>query len=145
MKRYTLGYIFTADLKKVLLVHKLAPEWQLGKLNAVGGKIEEGEESIDCIVREVEEETTLKTNKKAWRYLGEMHGEPWRMEIFTYVYQKSLYDAKKAGKEEIQWFDINNLPENIIPNLRWQIPLALEKIQYNALKSFSMEYDETIG
>ena len=43
MKKYTLGFIFTPALDKVLLVHKISPEWQAGKINGVGGKIEEGE------------------------------------------------------------------------------------------------------
>ncbi len=144
MKKYTLGYIFKPDLKKVLLVHKLDPEWQNGKINGVGGKVEEGESALNCIVREIKEETNLSTDKEKWIHLGNIHGEGWYMDLFVYLYRGNINDAQKTGKEKIEWFDPENLPKNVIPNLRWQIPLALEKIQYNALKSFSMEYEEVI-
>ncbi|MBI3630915.1 MAG: NUDIX domain-containing protein [Candidatus Sungbacteria bacterium] len=63
MKNYTLGFIFTPSLGRVLLVHKLNPEWQAGKINGGGGKMEAGENPLTCIVREVREETGLITNE----------------------------------------------------------------------------------
>ncbi len=145
MKRYTLGYIFSSDLKKVLLVYKLAPKWQKGKINGIGGKNKDNENDLTCIVREIQEETSLKTASKDWIYLGKMHGENWTMALFTLIYKGELTDAKKSAKEEIAWFPVKKLPKNVIPNLHWQIPLAIEKLKFNALKSFDMEYDETIG
>lgn len=145
MKKYTLGYIFTPDLQKVLLVHKIDPEWQRGKLNGIGGKNKENETDMNCIIREVEEETSLKTQKKDWIFLGKMHGTNWTMSLFTIVFESKPELAKQAGKEKIEWFSVSELPSNIIPNLKWQIPLAIEKILYNALIKFDMEYEEVIG
>lgn len=61
MQSYTVGLIFNPQLTRVLLMHKNRPDWQKGMMNGVGGRIEEGEESIACIVREVCEETGLTT------------------------------------------------------------------------------------
>jgi 8-oxo-dGTP diphosphatase len=41
--QYVLGFLFDPSQKDVVLIKKLKPEWQKGKLNGVGGKIEEGE------------------------------------------------------------------------------------------------------
>lgn len=44
MQEYVLGFAFTPkDLKgnqKVVLIEKLKPEWQKGKFNGIGGKLE---------------------------------------------------------------------------------------------------------
>jgi len=72
MKKYSMVFIFTKDLSKVLLIHKTRPEWQKGKLNGLGGKIEENESPVDCVLREVKEESTLGINQDDLRYFGEM-------------------------------------------------------------------------
>jgi 8-oxo-dGTP diphosphatase len=129
MKQYTVSFIFTPDLAEVLLVHKLAPEWQVGMLNGVGGKIEPDETALDCIVREVKEETDLTTLHDKWIHFCTMSGTEWHLEVFTYVYDGLPEDAITAGKEQIEWFDVNHLPENVIYNLRWLIPLSIEMIR----------------
>ena len=45
------------DNKSVLLVLKNSPQWQKGKLNLPGGKIEEGESENQAARRELKEET----------------------------------------------------------------------------------------
>jgi 8-oxo-dGTP diphosphatase len=129
MKLYTVSFIFTPDFSQVLLVHKLAPEWQIGKLNGVGGKIEEGETPLACIVREVKEETNLDTDSSSWIHVGAMSGTSWHLELFTYIYEGSTRDAITAGKEKIEWFSVDDLPDSVIFNLKWLIPLCIELIR----------------
>ena len=64
MKGYTVGFIFDPTYTNVLLMHKNRPEWQKGRINGVGGRIESDESSATCVVREVLEETNLKTKEK---------------------------------------------------------------------------------
>ena len=52
MEKFTLGFVFNADLAKVLLVHKQRPDWQSGRINGIGGKIVGDESALNCIVRE---------------------------------------------------------------------------------------------
>ena len=40
MQKYSLGFVFDLPVEKVLLIEKQRPEWQKGKLNGIGGKIE---------------------------------------------------------------------------------------------------------
>lgn len=83
MKRYTLIFLFTKDMKKVLLIrgnNKLF----VGKLNGFGGKIEDGETIIDGAIRETIEETNIKIEKLK--------------HILTVTYPENL-DENKAGSE----------------------------------------------
>lgn len=140
MKKYTLAFIFNNVMDRVLLVHKLSPEWQAGKLNGVGGKIEEGEDNLTCIVREVREETGLVTQSDEWIYLGEMASNNWQMYVFTLVYKGNSSDARSADKEEVEWFDMKALPPNAINNLTWLIPLAIDRIKNQEIGDFLVRY-----
>ena len=43
MMNYCAGFLFDPEKELVVLIEKQKPAWQKGKLNAVGGKIEQGE------------------------------------------------------------------------------------------------------
>ena len=144
MKEYTLGFIFTPAFDRVLLIHKTHPEWQAGKINGIGGKIEEGEDPFACIVREVREEAGLETSADQWIRLGEMGSDAWRMDVFTLVYSGGMGDARSADKERVEWFDVRALPPNIISNLSWLVPLALDRIKHRAFHDFLVRYDEQV-
>ncbi|MDO9629097.1 MAG: 8-oxo-dGTP diphosphatase [Acholeplasmataceae bacterium] len=57
MYNYTLGFIKRKD--EILLVNREKKPWK-GSWNGVGGKINNHEEILVCIIREVEEETGIK-------------------------------------------------------------------------------------
>tara|TARA_Y100000310_G_C20333253_1_gene646252 strand:+ start:181 stop:612 length:432 start_codon:yes stop_codon:yes gene_type:complete len=140
-KKYSLGFIFTPSLDRVLLVHKLRPEWQEGKVNGIGGKREEGEDSADCMVRETTEESGLITQKEDWVLLGEIQQPAGNVDVYALMYKGDLKDAKSAGDEKIEWFGVSQLPENIMSNLIWLVPFAIDKLKDKVgLNTFSVEY-----
>ncbi|MBI4138450.1 MAG: NUDIX domain-containing protein [Candidatus Wildermuthbacteria bacterium] len=140
MQKYTLGFIFTQDLSRVLLVEKNRPEWQKGKLNAVGGKIETGEASIACVVREIFEETGLKTTETDWIFFGELRGKTWQVDAYVLLHQGDPKDAVTKTDEKIQWFSVKDIPEHALDNIPWLIHLALDKIRHNEFKNFFIQY-----
>lgn len=71
-RRYSAVAVFSDDLERVVLIHKLKPAWQAGKANFPGGKVESKDEPYGgvgpdayniayrrCAVRELTEETGL--------------------------------------------------------------------------------------
>lgn len=141
MQKYTLGFIFDSSREQVLLMHKLKPEWQAGKINGVGGKMEEGEEKITCIVREVREETGLETERDSWIYVGEIGSDAWQTHVFALVYQGNSSDVRSMEKERVEWFAVDALPANIISNLTWLVPLAIDRIKSNEFSCISVRYN----
>lgn len=110
---------------KVLLIEKKRPDWQAGKLNGVGGHIEKGESPLDAMMREFEEETGMKTNSKDWKETVILSGNGYRVHFFLSV--GDLTDCKTMTDEEVVFIDIFSLPlKNVIPNLKWLIPLSLD-------------------
>lgn len=140
MKKYTVGFVFNRNLKKVLLVHKLAPEWQVGYINGVGGKVEKDEEKFDCVVREVKEETGIESRKTDWQFVGTISGGNAVVDIFGMIYQGKTFKKFRYEKEDIEWFPVNRLPANVIPNLKWMIPLTVEKLIEGKIIEFKTNY-----
>lgn len=59
--RYCVGLAFNAGMTYVALVKKTHPEWQAGKWNGVGGKLEPGESPLEAMRREFSEGCSIQT------------------------------------------------------------------------------------
>lgn len=125
--RATLGFVFSQDFEQVLLVRKRHPEWQAGRINGLGGKCLAKESGPECIAREVKEESGLRIAPPDWRMVTEIVWELWRVEVFSAVYLGELKDAQTLTDEEVEWFVVKELPTQVMSNLRWLIPLALDQ------------------
>lgn len=53
--KYVCGFLVYGH--SVALMRKNRPQWQVGKLNGIGGKIEDGETAAEAMRREFQEET----------------------------------------------------------------------------------------
>lgn len=125
MTNYVCGFAF--NLKhEVALVTKAKPEWQKGKLNGVGGKIETTDKSFaHAMAREFKEETQVETLPEKWQHFVTLKGADWRV----YFFFMQLWDCPQLvglPEEPASWHHVYNLPENVHHNLRWLIPLALD-------------------
>ncbi len=140
MTYYTVSFLFDTSRKHVLLIHKIKPSWQNGKINGIGGKIETGETPKEGIKREMFEETGLTIPLKNWIEIGELKAKDAMVNIFTTVFEGNKNEAQSMTQEKVAWFDVNKLPTTVIPNLTWQIPLCLERLRYGEIEHFSLTY-----
>ena len=126
----TLGFVFSPDLKSVLLILKHKPEAHKGRFNALGGKLEIGESVLHCLTREIEEEAGLITKKHRWIKIGRMSWIDWVVEIFVYQLAPREFSSLKLDldQDEVKWFPVNELPSNVITNLPWLIPMCLDRL-----------------
>ena len=124
MFQYVLALLFTADRREVVLVEKTRPAWQQGRVNALGGKLQAGERAEDAARREVREEAGVDV--ATW--------EPvlvWRDAQYTMHVVRACDDAalraRTAEDQRVFRAPVNELPPNVIDNLRWLVPLALDR------------------
>jgi 8-oxo-dGTP diphosphatase len=133
MTDYVLGFAFNKDMTHVALIKKTKPAWQAGLLNGIGGKIEEGEEIADALVREFQEECGIVSKTYQWREVLTMGSENWTV----YVYYSNDLDIAKAEtltEEEIGIYDVNTIlldRTRSISNLPWIIGLILDRDYIN--------------
>ena len=64
MRSYVLGFCFSRDHSKVVLIAKNRPKWQAGRLNGIGGHVEDGEIPIVAMAREFREESLVEISEK---------------------------------------------------------------------------------
>ena len=110
MINYVVGFMFNLDKTKVALIRKNRPEWQNGLLNGIGGKNNEGEHSLQAMVREFEEETGLKTFWYDWWPLVTLtaQNKDWQVDVF-YAMGNWLGSLRDTTDEKIEIIDVVNI------------------------------------
>ena len=140
MKRYTVGFIFDPAIVRVALIHKNRPEWQKGRLNGVGGKIEEGETSIACIVREAREETGLSTKEDQWVFLGTIHESDVIVDFYAMLHAGTPEEVRTCTDELVEWYDALHLPEEALSNILWLVAYARDRLLHSTTHTFLVQY-----
>jgi 8-oxo-dGTP diphosphatase len=123
--RYVVGFGFTKDKQKVLLINKLKPEWQKGYLNGIGGKIEISETPIQAMNREAYEEAGLLVD---WSCRGVMQGtnndgSKFKCHIFSTTEIEKFKQVEDEILELVNVRDISN--RSIVANLKFLIPFCI--------------------
>lgn len=137
-RKYVVGFAFDKTFEEVLLIFKKRPGWQAGKLNGVGGAVEDddlvqlgiynqpvGVEQI-AMAREFNEEVDgLHTLAEEWvPYCELKDARGWSI---TFLYSvQPITNAIQKTDEQVAIFgvrDLHTVP--VIPNLLWLIPMAL--------------------
>lgn len=119
---YVAGFMYSQNGKEVALIIKLKPEWQRGKLNGIGGKIEEGESPDNAMMREFEEETGFWTN--GWRCFCVLKGDFGK--VYFYTNKGDLSKLKSMEEEQVEIHDTHEIVNlTTVPNLLWLVPMGI--------------------
>lgn len=132
MTKYVAGFLFDETCEGVALIEKQKPEWQKGLFNGIGGKVEDGETYEEAMEREFEEETGVTIFKDEWKFLCEISGKDYTVKFYYGITDKLANCATMEGEKVliISPEDLHNW--KVIDNLRWLIPLAIDRItQYS--------------
>lgn len=144
MKKYVLGFMFSDLFEtegEVALIRKTKPEWQKGKLNGIGGKIEDDESPISAMIREFYEETGRGTDAEDWKYCGNMIGKDWTVDVYACF--GNLSELETTTDEEVVCFELPEVFQSgeVIDNLKFLIPMSLHVLAYEAI-TFNILYPE---
>lgn len=123
---YCLGFAFTPS-RRVVLVEKNRPAWQVGKLNGVGGHVESGETADEAMAREFFEETGVAVLRDSWRHFATLHNNhAFRLDCFyTRLTAEQEANVRTTTDEPIILELVSRLYVlRAVPNLRWLIPMA---------------------
>ena len=132
---YVAGFFFEGD--KVALIRKARPEWQKGRLNGIGGKIESTESPERAMVREFEEETGARTSITQWWPFAVLTGENFVVHFFSTYGNLSL--LRSTTDEEVVVLPVADVTVyNSIPNLTWLLPMA-RSIPYESTHTFYIQ------
>lgn len=110
MQEYVVGIIVCVEA--VLLILKNRPEWQAGRFNGIGGKVNEDETSYAAIVRECKEECALTIED--WFFIGTVSNNIDYLVHYYYATVSSLSTAYSTTDEEIKIFKIKDLDYSML-------------------------------
>jgi 8-oxo-dGTP diphosphatase len=111
----TLGYVFSPDGQRVLMIHRNArsDDLHLGKYNGLGGKLDPGEDVVAGLRREIREEAGIECEAVelagtiSWPGFGRL-GEDW----FGFIFRVSrFFGTPMAANPEgrLEWVDIDDV------------------------------------
>jgi 8-oxo-dGTP diphosphatase len=121
---YVLALLFTPERDRVVLMAKTRPAWQAGRVNALGGKLLAGESPRAAARREVHEEAGVDV--VAWEEFLVWDDPQYRMHALR-AFDDAARSARTAEDQPVFLADPAALPATVIENLRWLVPLALDR------------------
>ena len=127
---YVCGFVFNGH-ESVALIKKTRPLAMRGKLNGIGGKIENNEKPLTAMVREFKEETGLLISEDRWlHYHTENFNDKARIFFFTALIDgdEKLTSITDEIVDLYQWkywnyYHFLNI-SNTMYNLPYLIPMA---------------------
>lgn len=132
LTEYCLGFMFDDEGTQVALIKKNRPARHRGQWNGIGGHVEKGESSIEAMVREFKEEAGCKTLAEWWKHVATADGRGEEGDFTLYIFAAFnsgagiMVGENSATDEKVSIFRVDNLPEKVVPNLRWIVPLCLD-------------------
>ena len=120
MMRVVVG-IITDNEEILLLLKKNNPDWQKGLYNGIGGKVELNTTPLETIIKKCQEE--LGVNISNWIELdSEISSSGIEIVYFlTTLNEGEIKKLQSQTDERAELFSINNLPTNILQDLKIQI------------------------
>jgi 8-oxo-dGTP diphosphatase len=132
----TLLFIIHED--KILLIRKRRGLGK-GKINAPGGRLEEGETILQAAIREVEEEVCVTPIEPIYR--GEnlfQFTDGYSLHVHVYTSTDFTGEPKQTEEAIPLWFPINEIPySEMWEDDQYWIPLMLNKQKFRGLYIFA--------
>lgn len=132
MNRYVMGFMFSVDMRTVVLIKKARPTWQAGLWNGVGGHVEEEEDADEAMEREFEKETGVSVERQpSWRHVSTIGNENYRVEIFASA-SDAISEVSTITDEQVACWSVVGLLESTeatVYNVPWLMLMARETLQ----------------
>jgi len=132
------SYLLLLKDNKVLLLRRFNTDYEDGNYSVPAGHVDKGELVTNTLIREVKEEIGIDINKTNIELVHTMHRRASKTndERLDFFFICKNWDGEVKNIEphkcdDLNWFDVNKLPDNIIPYIRDAISNYTKKIPYS--------------
>lgn len=129
---YIASYVLVKKDGKIAFVLRSNTGWMNNHYGLPSGKVEEGETFTEAAIREAKEEVgiTLRPENLHQVLTGHRREQGDTMSWVDVFFEAAEWEGEVINAEPhmhsaVEWFSLDNLPENIIPSVRYY----LEKVQ----------------
>jgi len=128
------SYLFLLKDEKILLSRRFNTGYEDGNYSVPAGHVDEGETVFDALLRETKEEIGIDIKKTNAELTHVMHrsntdSNDERLDFF-FVCKKWNGEIKNAEPhkcDDLSWFDVNSLPDNVLPYIKKSIESSSSK------------------
>lgn len=125
-ERFTLRaavYLILIKDGKTLLSRRFSTGWMDGKYSLIAGHLDGNETVFDTMIREAFEEAGIKVAKEDLKPVKVLHRKSNDQEYMDFFFLAEKWEGEPTIKEpdkcdDMSWFSIDNLPENILPYVK---------------------------
>ncbi len=124
---------------KILLQRRFNTGFADGQYTCPSGKVEDNETFIEAMIRETFEEVGIRILKKNLKSVHISHrikedkSAIWIDHFFLCHKWSGEIEIKEPNKcDDLRWFDLNKLPKNIIPFVKFVIEQVFIHKKYNS-------------
>jgi 8-oxo-dGTP pyrophosphatase MutT (NUDIX family) len=116
------AHLFLIRHGKVLLLRRLNTGYEDGKYSVIAGHLNGDEEIKAAMIREAREEAGIEISPLDLQVVGVMHrkSNDERIDFFlaTTSWSGEITNREPYKCDQLAWFDLDALPENVIPYVR---------------------------
>ena len=142
-KRYSIvcaSYLILIKDNKILLLRRFNTGFQDGNYSVPAGHVDEGESVSNAVVREAQEELGINIDKQDMTLAHVMHRKATdqsdeRLDFFftAQKFEGEIKNVEPNKCDDLSWFDIDALPNNIIPYIKQAIENVVNHKPYSEL------------
>lgn len=133
------AYLVLIRDNKILLLRRANTGYQDGNYSMIAGHVDPNESFSQSIIREAEEEAGIIVKPEDLRFVHIIHRnshEAVNNERVDVFFTADKWSGELSNKEphkcsDLSWFDLDNLPENTIPFLKYVIKMIQDKVPYS--------------
>lgn len=129
-------HLFLMKNDKILLLRRFNTGYEDGKYSIIAGHLDGGEEIKRAMIREAKEEVGINIKIEDLTVVHVMHrlSSDERVDFFLQCSKWSgdIRNMETNKCDELKWFPINNLPENVIPYVKKAISNYRDNIWFDS-------------
>jgi len=118
-------YVLLVQDDRVLLLRRFNTGYEDGNYSLIAGHLDGDEEIVSAAIRETKEEAGITIDPADLAVVGVMHrrSEDERIEFFLEArrWRGTITNTEPHKCDELAWFPVDRLPENVIPYIRHAI------------------------
>jgi ADP-ribose pyrophosphatase YjhB (NUDIX family) len=133
------SYLMLVQDNKILLIRRCNSGYEDGNYSMIAGHVEDGESFTECIIREAKEEAGIVLTKEDLKVVhtmkrkGEKGEDNDRVDVYFTAkkWQGEIKNNVPLKCDDMGWFKLDNLPDNIIPCVKQAIQAIKNKNHYS--------------
>jgi len=130
------SYLVLIKNNKILLQRRFNTGYEDGKYSIVAGHVDKGETFTEAIIREVKEETGIILQAEDLSVVHVMNRNIQNNERIDIFFIAEKWTGNIENKEpnkcdDLSWFDLNDIPNNVIPYIKEAINHIKDKVIYS--------------